>query len=394
MNLSKSKYCKGVQCPKILWMDNYKSDEAVVVDNSSVLDNGTMVGEVAKDLFGFHIDIKFNDDLSVMINDTKSLLNMENIVITEASFVFDNNFCSVDILRKVGDSFYVYEVKSSTEVKDIFIHDVSYQVYVLKKLGYNVVSANIVYINNKYVRHGELELDKLFNISDVTDRLFSMDEIEDNINSFNFIDEPDIDIGIHCTKPYDCPYFKYCTRHLPSPNVFDVRILNISKKLELYKSGIYSYPDLLKTNISDKYKMQIEFDLFDKEDYIDSNKIHEFLSTLSYPLYFLDFETFQQPIPLFDGIRPYEQIPFQYSLHYIESEGSDLKHLEFLALPDVDPRRDLALRLVSDIPKDSCVLAYNMKFEKMVIKNLANLFPDMRDQLMNIYDNMKDDSIL
>ena len=120
------------------------------------------------------------------------------------------------------------------------------------------------------------------------------------------------------------------------------------------------------------------------------SKIHEFLSTLSYPLYFLEFETFQQPIPLFDGIRPYEQIPFQYSLHYIESEGSDLKHLEFLALPDVDPRRDLALRLVSDIPKDSCVLAYNMKFEKMVIKNLANLFPDMSDQLMNIYDNMKD----
>ena len=392
MNLSKSKYCKGVQCSKILWMDRYKSEEQVEVENSSVLDNGNEVGEVAKDLFGFHIDIKFNDDLNVMIDDTKSLLNMENIVITEASFVYENNFCSVDILKKVGDSFYVYEVKSSTSVKDIFIHDISYQVYILKKLGYNVVSANVVYINNRYVKKGSLELDRLFNIFDVTDRLYSMSDVESKINEINsFGDlEPTIDIGIHCTKPYDCPYFKYCSRHLPSPNVFDVRVLRNSKKFDLYKSGIYGYEDLLLTDINDKYKMQIDFELNNHEDYINRGKIKDFLDTLKYPLYFLDFETFQQSIPMYDGIRPYEQIPFQYSIHYIESEDSELKHLEFLALPDVDPRRDLALRLISDIPTDVCVLAYNMKFERMVIKNLSELYPDLSVHLMSIHDNMKD----
>ena len=84
------------------------------------------------------------------------------------------------------------------------------------------------------------------------------------------------------------------------------------------------------------------------------------------------------------------QIPFQYSLHYIEKEGTELLHTEFLAEPNNDPRRLLAENLIKDIPKDSCVLAYNMMFEKMVIKNLANLYEDLSEHLMNIYDNMQD----
>lgn len=391
--LSKSKYCSGIQCNKLLWMDKYKSSEGISVDNSSTLDNGTSVGVVARDLFGEHINIEYNDDLSVMVRDTLDLLDSSNVVITEASFIYNDCFCSVDILRKVGDSYYIYEVKSSTKVKDIFIHDVSYQVYVLRSLGYNVVGANVVYLNNKYERHGILELDKLFIVEDVTDRLYSMNEIEDNRRAFNScLDgcEPMVDIGMHCVDPYDCPYFKYCTRNLESPNVFDVRRLRSSKKFDLYSKGIYRYQDLLNSDISDKYKVQIDFELNNLDDHIDSLKIGEFLSTLSYPLYFLDFETFQQSIPMYDGVKPYDQIPFQYSLHYIEYEGGPLKHLEFLALPDVDPRRDLALSLVRDIPCDVCVLAYNMMFEKMVLRSLSKLYPDLSSHLMSIHDNMKD----
>ena len=102
----------------------------------------------------------------------------------------------------------------------------------------------------------------------------------------------------------------------------------------------------------------------------------------------MDFETFQMPIPKYDGIKPYMQVPFQYSLHYIEN--NNLFHKEFLAESNTDPRRSLALKLVEDIPLNSCVLAYNMSFEKTVIKSLANLYPDLSNHLMNIHDNMKD----
>ena len=114
------------------------------------------------------------------------------------------------------------------------------------------------------------------------------------------------------------------------------------------------------------------------------------MKNLSYPLYFLDFESFQPAIPLFDNSRPYEQIVFQYSLHYVEHEGGKLKHTEFLAYPGSDPRRALAEQLCADIPLDVCTTAYNMGFEKGRIRGLAELYPDLRDHLMNIHDHIQD----
>ena len=114
------------------------------------------------------------------------------------------------------------------------------------------------------------------------------------------------------------------------------------------------------------------------------------MSTLSYPLYFLDFETYQKPIPEYDNMKPFQQIPFQYSLHYILEEGGELHHKEFLAQPDIDPRRSLAEQLVKDIPMNVCTTAYNMGFEKGRIREMAEVFPDLSEHLLNIRENIKD----
>lgn len=131
-------------------------------------------------------------------------------------------------------------------------------------------------------------------------------------------------------------------------------------------------------------------ELFDYPPYIDVDSIRGFMKNLSYPLYFLDFESFQPAILLFDNSRPYEQIVFQYSLHYVEHEGGELKHTEFLAYPGSDPRRALAEQLCADIPLDVCTTAYNMGFEKGRIRGLAELYPDLREHLMNIHDHIQD----
>ena len=394
MNLSKSKYCNGIQCKKMLWLDKYKSDVKEDVDNSAIMDNGNDVHEVARKLFGDDINIQFNDNLNVMIEDTKEALKCDKAVITEASFAYKNNFCSVDILVKDGNFYDIYEVKSSTHLKDVFKTDLSYQVYVLTKLGYNVRKSFVVIINSNYEYHDHLELDKLFIKIDLTEEMIDKQKyIEDNIKGINdYVDdskEKKSVISINCFEPYKCPYFKYCTRNIESPNVFDIRSLSNKKKIELYNSGFKNYKELLKSNINDKYKMQIEYDLNNKQDYIDKNKIKEFLDTLSYPLYFLDFETFQMSIPKYEGVKPYMQVPFQYSLHYYDKNGV-LKHKEFLGDSNTDPRRSLAERLVKDIKKNTCILAYNMSFEKNVIKNLASLYPDLKADLDNIYNNIKD----
>ncbi len=394
-HLSKSKYCNGIQCQKMLWLDKYKNEEKEKINNESVFDNGQEVGELAKNIFGNHVNIEFNKDLNIMLRETEKYLKEKNIVLTEASFVYDDNFCSVDILVKNNNNMEIYEVKSSTEIKDIYIEDLAYQTYILKKLNYNITKSSLIIINSNYIRYGDLDLHKLFVIEDLTNEINNkLNEVEVNIKKIKetmaINNEPLIDLGIHCVTPYECPFFKYCTKSLPLKNVFNIRGMSNSKKFSLYKEGIYSYEDLLDAKINDKYKQQIEFELFHKEPIIDKNKIKEFLDTLSYPLYFLDFETFQQPIPLYDGVKPYMQIPFQYSLHYIEKENGKLEHKEFLAEASIDSRRLLAESLVKDIPRNVCTLAYNMSFEKTVIKNLAYLYPDLREHLMNIHDNIKD----
>lgn len=395
MNLSKSKYCSGIGCNKKLWMMTYMPEVAVEVDNESVFETGHEVGELAKGLFGEYYDIPFNEKLSEMINDTRKAINSGYKVITEASFVYNNNFCSVDILKCNNNEVEIYEVKSSTEVKDIYLDDISYQVYVLINLGYKVNRACVVTINGNYERYGELELDKLFDINDVTEMAFDkQEEVENNIKKINLYmeqsNEPDMGLGMYCMKPYTCPFFNYCSRNLDSNNVFNIRGMTNSSKFKFYDKGITSYSDLLEEGINDKYRQQIEFTLYDKEDYINTGNIKKFMKDLYYPMYFLDFETFQQAIPRYDGIRPYMQIPFQYSLHCIEKEDGLLEHKEYLARADIDPRRELAESLVRDIPVNGCVVAYNMKFEKMVIKQLASLYSDLREHLMNIHDNMYD----
>ena len=395
MNLSKSKYCNAFQCMKMLWLYKNKPDVIESVDNSSVLENGREVGEVAKTLFGDYIDIEYGN-LSKMIIDTNNAISNNSVCnICEASFNYNNNFCSVDILRKNNDNYEIYEVKSSTGVKDIYLEDISYQYYVLTSLGYKVTKASIVYINRDYVRHGELEINKLFNIEDVTDTCISkLEEVSNRISDINEFmnqkDEPEDMVSENCFDPYLCPFFKYCTKHLSSPNVFDISGMWKSKMIEYYNKEITSFKDLINEDLNPTYLEQVDFEINNKPDKIKIDEIKDFISTLNYPLYFLDFETYQQTIPLYDGISPYQQIPFQYSLHYIEEVDGDLKHNEFLAESGVDPRRSLAEALVKDIPMDVCTLAYNMSFEKMVISDLAELYPDLEEHLLNIHKNMKD----
>ncbi|MBQ8891708.1 MAG: DUF2779 domain-containing protein [Bacilli bacterium] len=394
MNLSKTKYTNACVCKKMLWLDTYKSEVKGAIDLNSVMDNGNLVHDVARDILGDHITIEFNNDLKVMVDDTKKAMKQENVVICEASFIYKNNFCSVDILEKNKDSYNIYEVKGSTKEKDIFLTDISFQYYVLKNLGINVQKYYLVHLNSSYYRHGELELDKLFTKIDVTDEIKKLENVvANNIESINKAmeskEEPDIDIGIKCFNPYNCPYFTYCTSSLEKPNVFSINRLQTKKKLEYYKNKLITFKDLKDVEMNPKFKMQIEYELDNKEDYINYDNIKSFLDTLTYPLYYLDFETFQLPVPAFDNINPYMKIPFQYSLHYKEGENGELLHKEFLGTTP-DPRRELALQLISDIPRDVCVLAYNMGFEKSVIKNLAFIFPDLREHLMNIHDNIKD----
>jgi len=400
IHLSKSKYCKSVQCNKILWMDKYKPEVAIPTARDSVLKNGTEVGELAKKIFGNYINIEFNKDLNIMVEETRKLLKNKPNIITEASFNYDNNFCSVDILKNNLEGVEIYEVKSSTEVHDIYLDDASYQYFILSNLGLNVKKVCIVYINNQYIRGKKLEIEKLFNIEDITEIAKSkQDEIRKNIeitnkymNEHDKNNEPKEKIGMKCFKPYKCEFWEYCTRNLPKPNVFDIGGgMHTSKKFEKYYEGKVSFQDLQNEDLNSKFLEQIDFELNNLEPKIEKEAIKELMDSLKYPLYFIDYETYQLAIPKTEGTKPYQQLPFQYSLHIIKEKGAPIEHKEFLAeIDDTDYLRHFAESMIKDMPENGSVIIYNKSFEPARNNEIARMYPDLKDEMDRINSNIVD----
>ena len=401
--ISKSKYCLALQCQKINWLNKFKPDqrsEDVAVEDRMAA--GNIIGDLAMGLFGDFVEVTAKDDegkidIPAMIDATRVELERGTANICEASFSYEGAYCAVDILRREGDGYAIYEVKSSSEVKDIYISDIAYQKYVLEHCGVKVTGLYIVHINKDYVYDGEYKLDELFTVVDVADLAEEkMAQIVPTLREAERVmaseSEPDIDLSIGCNKPYKCPYFDYCARHLPSPSVFDLYRMNFDKKLDFYRKGQYDFPSLLASGRikNDKQLRQIDFEINDRPTYVDKAALKQFLSGIHYPMYFLDFESIMPTLPIYKGTRPNQQILFQYSLHYILEEGGELLHSEFLGEPEVDPRRALVESLIRDIPVGACILIYNKTFEPVRLRELAVDFPEYSDRLLEMAENMVD----
>ena len=378
-------------------------------------DIGNEVGDLAMDLFGDYKEAHAlkpdgSLDYAAMTEQTRQWMvdGVENIC--EASFIHDGNYCAVDILRRNGDGWDMFEVKStSSSVGDVeadpdkfhkYAVDIAYQRWLLEHCGVKVTGTYLVTLNRDYVRQGDLDIHQLFNIIDLKELVNNeyLKVPQQLTNALKYIeqqDEPAMTIGDHCSNPYNCGFWNYCAhlQGLPDndePTVFDLYRLRGAKKMEFFNAGKITFNDIQNEKLSDMQRMQVDCTLNGTE-HIDKAGIKEFLNGLSYPLYFLDFETMQPPVPLFDNSKPYQQITFQYSLHYIEHDGGELKHTAFLAPSDgTDPRRAVAEALCRDIPQNVCVTAYNDPFEKGRIRELAALYPDLSAHLMNIHDHIQD----
>ena len=411
--LSKSRYTAFCQCPKNLWLKVYKPEEAK--DDPALqarFEQGNEVGDLAMGLFGPYKEVTTKNpdgslDLTTMCALTQQYMDQGEDNICEASFALEGHYCAVDILRRNGDGWDIYEVKSSSfpecdgeETKlEKYAPDIAYQKWVLSQCGIKVVNTYLVCLNSNYVRHGELDIKSLFVIIDMHD-LVENEYLKVPAQSSQALkilamkDEPDCDLSEHCKKPYTCAFLDYCKRQhgVPQnvPTVFDLYRMNFSKMLEHYHAGRITFDALRAEKLNDKQQMQVECTLNNTE-YINPTGIREFLDKLSYPLYFLDFETMQDAVPQYDGTKPYQQITFQYSLHFKESPNAPCLHKEHLALSNgKDPRRALAEQLCKDIPFDVCTLAYNKMFECGRIKELAELYPDLAVHLLNIRDHIVD----
>ncbi len=399
MRISKSKFLQYIQCPKRYWLSTFKPDVADERD-MTVFTNGTRVGEIARNLFPGGVLLEYRKDnrldLDRMLQETSMHIAAGTPVLYEAAFATKELVAICDILVRTEDGYEIYEVKSSGSLKDVYLPDAAFQYHVLTQCGIKLSRIFLTHINTDYIRQGELRIDGLFFHNDVTDKakVLSNDiseQIPEITNIYNKTEEPYIEIGLQCENPYKCEFNGYCFSHIGDCSVFELAGIHQKKKYELYHEGFIYFKDILNSGIDLKKNIMQQIEVaVSGQEIIETKSITEFLGNLHYPLYFLDFETINPAIPLYNGTSPYEQIPTQYSLHYIESEGGELKHCEFLAIEGKDPREEMAHSLAVNIPENACVLAYHMSFEKKVISKLADMFANYSGKLQIINKNMHD----
>lgn len=411
--LSKSRYTLSRQCQKALWLSAYDKDKQTVDPSLQArFEEGNMVGDLAMGLFGPYVDVTVKTgagslDLDSMIQRTKDCLDNDVENICEASFAFDDyclgsHYCAVDILHKNGSAYDIYEVKSSSddglneknsdEYLKKYICDIAYQKWVLQKCGINVGSCFLIRINSEYTRKDTLSIADLFCIKNmdkyVNDEYDRVEQnVEKAIQTLICPSEPSVSIGLQCSNPYECLFKNYCFKDVPKPSVLDLYKMKKEIRWDFYNEGKKLFSDLTDEDLGNSV---FRHNQVKGVPYINKKEILKFLKTLSYPLYFLDFETMMFAVPPYKNLKPYQQIPFQYSLHYRTSYDGTIFHTEYLAESDKDPRREIAERLCSDIPKNVCVLAYNKTFECGRLKELAALFPDLAKHLLCIEKNIKD----
>ena len=398
--LSKSKYLSGLQCRKKLWLSIYQPQKAKQAGHFTemVLQRGTDIGKSARERFpgGILIEAPYHD-IKAALTETETHLagakhgggsrNRQDStpILFEPAFLHNGLFCRVDILVPAGEEWDIIEVKSTLDIQDIQLPDAAVQKYILEGAGLQVRNTCIMHLNRE-CRYPDLS--DLFRIEKVDSLI--QDELETVPRAaaafFTVMqerEEPMVPAGDHCRSPYECAFIDYCWRDVPAPSLYNIRRLKKEKREELTGRGIYSVFDIpgdypLSPNEQEQVKMYRS-----GKAKIDTAAIRKQLAALTFPLYFLDFETDNPAVPRYEGMAPYQQVPFQYSLHILRKNG-ELEHREYLHTDSSDPRRPLAEQLAMDIKaasRGATLIAYYAVFEKNVITGLARHFPDLAPDL-------------
>ena len=353
-SLSKPRFQYGLQCLKRLYLESYRRELAdpVSARQQAIFDSGTAVGELARQRFpgGILVDESHLEHQQA-VETTRDLLDGVNVPsLYEAGFTFEGIRTRIDVLeRKESGTFDLIEVKSTAGVKPEHITDVAIQMYVVEGSGIPVNRAFLMHLNRHYVyQGGDHNLGELFALGDVTAAARSfidnaaVNKLNEMWSLLEMEDEPDIGVGPHCNRPHRCSFYEHCHRDL----VVD-----------------YGRP------------------------YVNDDLVSA-LSEIQFPAAFLDFETVNPAIPLYVGTRPYQPIPFQWSLHTMDLAGM-VDHQSFLNDDSADPRERVAISLLEALPPEGSIVTYS-QYERAVVNGLVLALPQYADKLQALCDRMVD----
>ena len=383
---------KGMQCPKRYWFERHDPMERVPDEEERLKEiMNAQVREQALRLFPGITAVSAGGAKGVRM--TADAMKAASGVLANAHVEAEGVVVHSDVVVWNPEGVQIYQIKSSGGIKESYFTESALVWHIMEAAGIAVSRAHIIHLNNRYTLRGEVDPLKLLTVKSISQtvrkRMAGMAADVSRIRGLNGAC-PRIEIGPQCSDPYPCEYRKRCWRHIPSPSVFDLHKLPGKKKFELYRQGIVRFDQIPGDfPLRPEQTRQIRAELTGHAT-IDRSAIGNFLERWKYPLYFLDFETFQQAVPEFEGVRPYEQIPFQFSLHRLDGAGEEPVHSEFLAEAGADPRANLATALAAAIGPEGSIIAYNQSFEKSVIKRLGEQFPEFSAQFAGMLERFVD----
>jgi hypothetical protein len=392
-----------LQCQKRLWLEINRPELAEDSPASeAIFAMGNAVGEVARSIYdpgakGTTIDLR-TLGVERALARTAELVR-ERKPIFEAGFSANGAMAFADVLlpvrRKSLPAWRMVEVKGSTSVKDYQRNDVAVQAYVARKSGLSLAELAIAHVDSSWVYPGDGDYEGLLTEVDLTAEAFGRGkEVEGWIAQAQSVaarrTEPPLRTGDHCHDPYDCGFIGYCTSLMPRAEHPAEWLPNKTRALKklIYEDGILEMR-LVPDDVLSGRQLRVKTHTLANKTYFDSAAAAAELKPHGFPAFFLDFETINLAVPVWKGTRPYQQIPFQFSLHRVRKDGR-LDDQAFLDLSGSDPSQKLAEALVRACEESGPVYVYNASFESRVIRELAGRFPRLKTPLMRIVGRMVD----
>jgi predicted RecB family nuclease len=388
--LSKSKYLAGRQCLKRVWLTCHHRELATEPDQSlrAIFEMGHEIGSHARTLFpdGVLVSEKAWEHDEAMACTRELIANESVPAIFEAAFEHRGVRVRVDVLERLpGGQWGIREVKASTSLKDVHIDDLAVQAFVVLGSGLSVASVQLIHVDRNYVR-GQQEIDwrAFFTSEEPSEPVeATLEVVASNVDEMHHVlsqpEPPAIEPSRHCSSPYQCEFWEHCTRNKPGDWVFHLPRLHADGFARMRSAGIdriseipFGFPltptQRLVSVVHRRGRPHVSSDLPDA------------LDGAGPPAFYLDVETINPGVPLYAGTRPYQVIPFQWSLHHVGTDGK-VSHQKFLADGSEDPRSDFVTSLLGAVGEAPDPILVYSPYEKRILGELSTLLPERAKEL-------------
>jgi len=402
--LSKSKLLAFSQCRRRLWLEVHQPELRSQSEGATQrIVTGNRLGELARRLFdpggrGELIDAQ-TAGFQTAFERSRELLASDRPIF-EVGFSASGALAFADILLPIaggaGSSWKLIEVKSTGSLKDYHFNDVAVQAFVASRAGVVLNSIAVAHIDTSWTYPGDGDYRGLLIERDVTaEAMARANDVQTWVDEAQSVlaetSPPDVKRGRHCSDPFECGFVEFCRSREPDPPypvAWLPRVTSKALKSLIEEDGVRDIRDV-PSNLLNPIQQRVKTHTLDDRIYFDEAGARADLRAYVSPAYFLDFETIQFAVPIWAGTHPFQQIPFQFSLHRLVSE-QDWTHDDFLDLTGDNPSQALAYALLATCGEGGVIFAYNASFERRVILDLANQFPPVADRLRRIADRLVD----